>query len=67
MLDEVGYEDLLIALARIYDKQIFLDILRSDIIPKNFEHMFATSERASTFIVKNLDIDSETPLKEIER
>lgn len=67
MLDEVGYEDLLVALAHIYDKQVFLDSHRSNIIPKNFQHIFSESERTSTFIVKNLVINSETPLMEIER
>lgn len=67
MLEEVGYEDLLVALARNFDKKVFLDSLRSDIMPKNLQHMFSESERTSTFIVKNLVIDSETPLVEIEK
>lgn len=67
MLEEVGYEDLLVALARIFDKQVFLDSLRSDIMPKNLEHLFSKSERTSTFVVKNLVIDSETPLIELEK
>lgn len=66
MLDNVGYEDLLIALAQIYDSQIYLDSFRSDIIPKKFQHMFSDSEAQSKIIVKNR-IEKKTPLVDIEK
>lgn len=67
MLDEVGYEDLLIALAEKYNEQIYLDSIRSDIIPRNFHHMFSESETTSKIIVKNLLPKTKTKLVDIEK
>lgn len=67
MLEKVGYEDLLIALARIYNKKVFLDRIRTDIIPRDFHYLFAESEKESRIIVKELDIMSKMPLAKIEK
>lgn len=66
MLTGFGYEDLLIALSRIYVKEIHLDRTRANIL-RNFGTLFADSEETAKMIVKDLPPKSETPLADVKR
>lgn len=70
MLEKVGYEDLLIALARKYNKQVLLNLnrVRKNIIPRDYHYLFAEpkSKEMSRIIVKELDVMSKMPLAKIE-